>query len=62
MEQIKQHPRLEPEKQVNTEALSKPTPVEPKLVPQTQMTVPSVQPRKGQGRAGIRRKIIGPKS
>ena len=52
---------LKPGTQVRGEGIPKSIPVVPKSVSQSQRIIPPVLPRKGQGRAGARRKTIGPK-
>ena len=54
-------PALKLETQARREGIPKPIPVIPESMSQPQRIMPPVLSRKGQGRAGTRRKIIGPK-
>ena len=48
-----------PQTKARREGIPKALLVIPKSVSQPQRLIPTVQPRKGQGRAGARRKTIG---
>ena len=52
------YPALKPKTQARREGIPKPIPLIPKSVSQPQRIIQPVPPRKGQGRAGARRKII----
>ena len=54
-------PALKPMIPAKREGIPKTIPVMPKLVALPQMILPPLLPRKGQGRAGARRKTIGPR-
>ena len=47
--------------QTRRHGIPKPIPELPKSMPQPQRRITPVLPRKGQGRAGVRRKITGPR-